>query len=63
MIAFIKRNKVTSEKYALDYQYYELCISCWSRDNQLKRCSKKEAYKEKKKIMCHVFMEVSYKQV
>lgn len=48
MIAFIKRNKDTSEKYAQLSVLWS--ISCWSRDNQLKRCSKKEAYQEKKKL-------------
>lgn len=48
MIAFIKRNKDTSEKYAQLSVLWS--ISAWSRDNQLKRCSKKEAYQEKKKL-------------
>lgn len=61
MIAFIKRNKVTSEKYARLSVLWS--ISCWSRDNQLKRCSKKEAYKEKKKLCAMSLWEVSYKQV
>ena len=61
MIAFIKRNKDTSEKYAqLSVLWY---ISCWSRDNQLKRCNKKEAYQEKKKLWAMSLWEVNYKQV